>query len=102
MFRAFMTSLLLGLTPGMYLLFHEHKHGQWIGMRHASESETDRTIAVANDSAQNAGQAASSARKFAIERIDFSLSFPKPRTSSSRRRFSCKSLPNTCVSSEYR
>src|SRR5208282_6152703 len=53
-------------------------------------------------SAQNAGQAASSAKNLAKERIDASLSSRKPHSSSSRSRFSYKSLPNTCVSCEYR
>jgi hypothetical protein len=43
-------------------------------------------------SAQNAVQAASSAKNLAKERIDFSLSSRKPRSSSSRSRFSYKSL----------
>jgi hypothetical protein len=54
------------------------------------------------DSAQNVGQAASSAKNLAKERIDFSLSSRNPRGSSSLSRFSHKSLPNTCVSREYR
>ncbi len=57
-------------------------------------------LAITGDSAQNAGQAASSAKNLAKEQIDFSLSSRKPRSSSSRSRFSCKSLPNTCVSCE--
>src|ERR1700756_2411053 len=54
------------------------------------------------DSAQNAGQAASSAKNLAKERIVFSLSSLKPRSSSSLTRVSYKSLPNTCVRCEYR
>src|ERR1039458_7040958 len=53
-------------------------------------------------SAQNADQAASSAKNLAQERIGFSLSSRKPRSSSSRSRFSYKSLPNTSVSREPR
>ena len=41
-----------------------------------------------------------SAKNLAKERIDFSLSSRKPRSSSSLSRFSYKSLPNTCVSRE--
>src|SRR5450631_4850612 len=53
-------------------------------------------------SAQNAGQAASSAKNLAKERIVFCLSSLKPRSSSSLTRVSYKSLPNTCVRCEYR
>ena len=44
----------------------------------------------------------SSAKNLAKERIDFSLSSRNPPNSSSPSRFSYKSLPNTCVSCEYR
>ena len=47
-----------------------------------------------------AGQAAYFAKNWATERIEFSLSSCKPRSSSSRSRFSYKSFPNTCVSCE--
>ena len=46
--------------------------------------------------------AVSSAKNLAKERIGFSLSSRKPRSSSSLTRPSCKSLPKTCVSWEYR
>jgi hypothetical protein len=51
---------------------------------------------------QNAGQAASSAKNLAKERIVFSLSSLKPRSSPSLTRVSYKSLPNTSVRCEYR
>ena len=51
---------------------------------------------------QNASQAASSAKNLAKERIAFSLSSRRPRSSSSPSRFSYKSLPNTSVSREPR
>ena len=46
--------------------------------------------------------ASSCAKNCASERMDFSLSSPKPRSSSSLSRPSYKSRPNTCVSREYR
>jgi hypothetical protein len=79
------------------------------GLRRARESKpnshreakaTAPVLDSTRDSAQNAGQAASSAKNLAKERIGFSLSSRKPRSSSSRSRPSCKSLPNTCVSRE--
>src|SRR6266576_355550 len=51
---------------------------------------------------QTADQAACSAKNLAQERIGFILSSRKPRSSSSRSRFSYKSLPNTSVSREPR
>jgi hypothetical protein len=59
-------------------------------------------LLLSGDSAQNAGQAASSAKNLAKERIVFNLSSLKPRSSSSLTRVSNKSLPNTCVRCEYR
>jgi len=46
--------------------------------------------------------AVSSAKNLSKERIDFSLSSRNPPNSSSPSRFLYKSLPNTCVSCEYR
>jgi hypothetical protein len=54
------------------------------------------------DIAQNPGQAALSSKNLARERIRVNLSSCKPRSSFSRIRPSYKSLPNTCVSCEYR
>src|SRR5437660_11024861 len=59
-------------------------------------------LLIEGHSAQNADQAAPSLRNRAKERIDFILSSGKPRRSSSPRRFSYKSLPNTSVSREPR
>ena len=53
------------------------------------------------DSAQNGGQDASSAKNLAKERIGFSLSSHKPRSSFSLSRFSYKSLPKTCMGCEW-
>jgi hypothetical protein len=53
-------------------------------------------------SAQSPGQSAYFAKSSASERIDFSLSSDKPRSSSSLTRPSYKSLPNTSLSCEYR
>jgi len=59
-------------------------------------------LVKSGDSAQNLGQAAFSDKNVANERINFSLSSRNPSSSSSQSRCSCKSLPKTCVSCEYR
>jgi hypothetical protein len=61
-----------------------------------------RQLAETGDGAQSPGQPAYFARNSVSERMDFSLSSDKPRSSSSRTRPSYKSLPNACASCEYR
>ena len=62
----------------------------------------DDRLLLTGDSAQNPRQSAYFAKNPASERMDFNLSSPKPRSSSSLTRPSYKSLPNTCLSCEYR
>src|SRR4029077_9186889 len=86
--------LVLHLVKNTCHLVHLCLFAPWVPRR--------AQLLLTGDSAQNADQAASSAKNLAKERIGFSLSSRKPCSSSSRSRFSYKSLPNTCVSCEYR
>ena len=71
-------------------------------IRRREKNVLDIPLYRSGHSAQNAAHAASSAKNLAKERIAFSLSSRRPRSSSWLSRFSYKSLPKTSVSREPR
>src|ERR1700674_4705577 len=86
-----------------------HRNLRLCGLEAANSASTLRSIVngcyqalALSLGAQSPGQSAYFAKSSASERIDFSLSSDKPRSSSSLTRPSYKSLPNTCLSCEYR
>jgi hypothetical protein len=76
-------------------------HRRLFGLRRIIAQET-LLLLLSGDGAQSPGQAAYFAKNSASEQMDFSLFSHKPHSSSSLTRPSYKSLPNTCVSCEYR